>query len=100
MRTITKDNFAPSIVMIIGIAIKKAVVVINDCETKESDVWLNVMITSSSGNISGEKIKVKKGISSVDIIKELKQGDRLLIALEYTGKVPRGIWIAMRGEQG
>ncbi len=80
------------------IDIKKAVIVIDEYP-KDTELFAIVNIITDKDIENGVKIPIKKGANSVEDTRQLNPGDRLSVSIIYPEKSPKGIWVAMRGEQ-
>lgn len=81
---------------------KKAVIVVDEYP-EETELFALIKIKSDTIDYNGEedvmKVPMKKGVNSFDVTRKVKRGDRVSIAILYPEESPKGIWVAMRGEQ-
>lgn len=79
---------------------KKAVIVI-DSYAEKAELYVLITIVSREGRENSFKLKIKKGVNPIDFTEKINKGDRISLAIEYpeSQDAPRGIWVAMRGDQ-
>ena len=80
--------------------IKKAVIVIDEYP-KDTNLFAVIRIVSSKGEENIIRTKIEKGINSIEDTRSINKGDKLSLSIEYPegGPSPKGIWVALRGEQ-
>lgn len=82
------------------IDIKKAVIVIDEYVEK-TDLFVKIKIVSEGGAENAIRTQIKKGVNSIDDARKINKGDKVSLSIEYPEGIesPKGIWVAMRGEQ-